>query len=51
MKAFEKDVSQMLHGTGIFTYIYHKLKPKVSMYTSPMGMALLLVASQSNRNL
>ena len=26
MKAFEKDVSQMLHGTGFFTYIYHKAK-------------------------
>ena len=25
-----------IHGTGIFTYIYHKNQPKVGKYTSPM---------------
>ena len=35
--------SQTIHGTGIFTYMYHKNKPNVSKYTNPMddmGLAL-----------
>ena len=29
MTSICKSLSQMLHGTGIFTYIYHKSKPNV----------------------
>ena len=31
-------VSQMLHGTGIFTYMHenNKFEPNVGRYTSPM---------------
>ena len=29
-------LTQTIHGTGIFTYIYHKHKPNVGKYTCPM---------------
>ena len=36
--------SQRIHGTGIFTYMYHKNQPHVGKYTSPMdGMGLYFV--------
>ena len=28
--------TQMLHGTGIFTYIFHKFMVNVGKYSSPM---------------
>ena len=28
--------SQMLHGAGLFIYIYHKFRPIVGEYTSPI---------------
>ena len=27
-----------IHGTGIYTYIYHKNQPNVGKYTGPMGL-------------
>ena len=30
--------SHTIHGTGIFTYIYHKNQPNVGKYTSPMDV-------------
>ena len=29
-------LSHRIHGTGIYTYIYHKNQPNVGKYTSPM---------------
>ena len=29
-------LAHRIHGTGIFTYIYHKVEPNVGDYTSPM---------------
>ena len=29
-------ISHRIHGTGIFTYIYHNNQPNVGKYTSPM---------------
>ena len=29
-------ISHRIHGTGIFPYMYHKIKPNVGKYTSPM---------------
>ena len=35
-------LSYTIHGTGIFTYIYHKNQPNVGKYTSPMdGMGMI----------
>jgi len=34
-------VTHIIHGTGIFTYIYHTNQPNVGKYTSPMdGMGM-----------
>ena len=30
-------ISKRLHGTGIFTYMYHKFQPNVGKYSIPMG--------------
>ena len=29
-------ITHTIHGTGIFSYIYHKHQPNVGKYTSPM---------------
>ena len=29
-------MTHRIHGTGIFTHIYHKNQPNVGKYTSPM---------------
>ena len=29
-------ISHRIHGTGVFTYIYHRNQPNVGQYTSPM---------------
>ena len=37
----DTEIPQSLHGTGIFTYIYHQLKPLGKQNSSPWDMTYM----------
>ena len=46
----ETPISQMLHGTGIFTYICHRFVVNVGKYSSPMEHMGLTLRDKKLRN-